>query len=207
MHIPDGFLDQKTVLTTAFVSAVFVGAGLRKIKEKKYENYPAFAGILAAFVFAAQMLNFPIAAGISGHFIGALFLALILGPFSSVVLMFIILLTQSIFFQDGGITALGANVLNMGVVGGIGAYYIYGGLKSINETLAIIAGAIISVTLAAVTCSFELFFSGTVENLKALLYPMITVHFIIGIGEGLITFIAFNFLKKAKPEILTMEKI
>ncbi|GFP29456.1 cobalt/nickel transport system permease protein [Candidatus Hakubella thermalkaliphila] len=118
MHIPDGFLDPKTIITTAVISAGALGYGIKKVNQKLGERQVPLLGLTAAFIFAAQMLNFPVVGGTSGHFLGGVLAAVLLGPWAACLIMAVVLIVQSIGFADGGLTALGANIFNMGVVGG-----------------------------------------------------------------------------------------
>src|SRR5215211_8142059 len=119
MHVPDGFLSPEVALLCAVPAAVAVGIGLRKASTDLDERRVPLLGVTAAFVFAAQMLNFPVAGGTSGHFLGAALAAILLGPWLACLTMSVVLVTQSFVFADGGISALGANVANMGVVGAL----------------------------------------------------------------------------------------
>src|SRR3954452_24610691 len=119
MHIPDGFLSTDVALACALPAALAVGAGLRRASADLDERRVPLLGVTAAFVFAAQMLNFPVAGGTSGHFLGAALAAILLGPWLACVVMSVVLVVQSFVFADGGVTALGANVLNMGVIGAL----------------------------------------------------------------------------------------
>ncbi|MEA2229912.1 MAG: cobalt/nickel transport system permease protein, partial [Solirubrobacteraceae bacterium] len=120
MHIPDGFLDARVAAATGVAAVAAVGYGLRKADETLDDRRVPLLGVTAAFVFAAQMLNFPVAGGTSGHFLGAALAAILLGPWLACLVIAVVLATQAFVFADGGITALGANVLNMGVVGALG---------------------------------------------------------------------------------------
>ena len=124
MHIPDGFLDTKTWIGMGGISALFIGAAVRTANKKISEKHIPLLGVMAAFVFAAQMFNFPVGGGTSGHFMGATLIAILLGPWASVLIMTTVLTVQCLIFQDGGLTALGANIFNMGVVGGFFGYYV-----------------------------------------------------------------------------------
>src|SRR5262245_66289497 len=119
MHIPDGFLTTEVAVACATPAAVAVGVGLKRANVELDERRVPLLGVTAAFVFAAQMLNFPVAGGTSGHFLGAALAAILLGPWLACVVMSVVLVTQSFVFADGGVTALGANVLNMGVLGAL----------------------------------------------------------------------------------------
>src|SRR5918999_1685855 len=125
MHLPDGFLDPKTCLATGAVSALGIGAALRRISPEAGIELAPRMGVTAAYVFAAQMVNFPVAAGISGHLQGALLAAVLLGPHAASVVMAAVFFIQTFFFLDGGHTALGANVLNMGLAGTYGGYALF----------------------------------------------------------------------------------
>jgi len=163
--------------------------------------------VTAAFVFAVQMLNFPIAGGTSGHFLGAGLAAILLGPWMACLVMSVVLVTQSFVFADGGITALGANILNMGVVGAL----LVGGLMLLAQRalphkrgafLAVAGvGAWLAVVAGAVACSFELAISGTVP-LGTVLPAMLGVHVLIGIGEAVITVAAVSAVLSTRPDVV-----
>ena len=123
MHIPDGFLNGATIATTTVISVGGIGNALRLTGKKLKEKQIPLMGVLAAFIFAAQMLNFPIAGGTSGHFVGAALAAVLLGPWTAILIMTCVLIAQCLIFQDGGLLALGANILNMGVIGCLTGYY------------------------------------------------------------------------------------
>lgn len=226
MHIPDGFLDPKistgmmgaavAVLgyclakVGAAVTAVVpqealaaVGKGVqsmalggRRILTKLGEQKIYQMGMVAALVFAAQMFNFPISQGTSGHLIGGVLAAVILGPFAGTLVISVVLAVQMLFFADGGLIAIGANIVNMAVIGTLGCYYIYYYLKKYApEWLAIAAAAWSSVVLAATACSLQIGFSGTIA-MGAVLPAMLRVHIMIGIAEALIT-VAFVYLYRS----------
>src|SRR5690349_18460273 len=119
MHIPDGFLDPQVAVATGVVAGGAVAVGLRKAEASFDERSAPLLGVTAAFVFAAQMLNFPVAGGTSGHFLGAALATVLLRPWLACLVLAVVLLVQALLFADGGITALGANVLNMGVIGAL----------------------------------------------------------------------------------------
>ena len=162
MHIPDGFLNIATVAATSAASAGGIGFALRQAREKLAEKHVPLMGIMAAFIFAAQMLNFPIIGGTSGHLIGAVLAAILLGPWAAVLIMTCVLIAQSLIFQDGGLLALGANILNMAIIASISAYYLYRIITGIMGTTrrGILAGSFIaawgSVMLASIACAIEL---------------------------------------------------
>jgi len=202
MHIPDGFLDAKTFGTLYGVSAVAVGFSIFRLKKVLGEKQVPLIGVVSAFVFAAQMLNFPVAGGTSGHFMGGVLAAVLLGPAAGLVVMTTVLMIQCFVFQDGGVTALGANVFNMGLLGSVAGYYIYSGLrKFFNLSACVFTASLLSIIIAASSCAVELAISGTVP-LKISLLAMVSVHAIIGGGEGLITVAVIGFISKVRPDIL-----
>jgi cobalt/nickel transport system permease protein len=197
MHIPDGFLDAKTVVATAAVSACALKHNVAKAKEELNERELPALGVMAAFIFAAQMVNFPVMAGTSGHLLGAALAAVVLGPYSAGLIITTVLIVQCLFFQDGGLTALGANILNMAVAAPLVANFVYNSVKKFkftgSGTAATFLAAWFSVMAAAFMTSVELAFSGTV-SLGTVLPPMMVVHAVIGIGEGLITSVAVAYI-------------
>lgn len=207
MHIPDGFLDTKVWVAADVAAAAVVAACARKAGRDLQERQVPLLGVTAAFVFAAQMVNFPVAGGTSGHFVGGALVAILLGPASAVIVMTCVLLLQCFLFNDGGLLALGANVLNMAVVGsflGYGVFRLVRRLWSGRGSLAL-AGLVagwFSVVGAACLCAVELGLSGKYP-LAGALAAMGGVHALIGIGEGVITAAVLNFLLKARPELMS----
>ncbi|HEX78876.1 MAG TPA: energy-coupling factor ABC transporter permease [Dehalococcoidia bacterium] len=212
MHIPDGFLNTATVVTTGVVSAGGIANAVRIANKKLGERHIPMMGILAAFIFAAQMLNFPVAGGTSGHVIGAALVAILLGPWAAVIIMSVVLIAQSLIFQDGGLLALGANIFNMGVVAGFGAYYIYrlmGTLLGDSNRSRLVSGFVAawsSVLLASIACAIELAVSGT-SPLSVVLPAMAGVHALIGIGEGLITVAVVSVVMSTRADLLKLQRI
>jgi cobalt/nickel transport system permease protein len=207
MHIPDGFVDIPTAIVTGAVSLGAVGLSVRKATRALSDRTIPLLGVTAAFVFAAQMLNFPVAGGTSGHFLGAVFVAALLGPYASVVVLTAVLVVQALVMADGGITALGANVFNMAVVGGMGGYLILCGLKRIlpktvtGYFFSVAVASWFAVVLASAAASAELAISGTVP-LSVALPAMTSVHMIIGIGEGLITSVVVAAVLATRPDLV-----
>jgi len=224
MHIPDGFLNPGTS-TSLIGVALGVGVyAISKIKQKffakqkkqvlvtpegmemggrtvtkltKYGREKIFKMASAgAFIFAAQMFNFPVAHGTSGHLLGGVLAAVLLGPLAGMLVISIILIAQSLFFADGGLIALGANIFNMGIVGAIGGYYLYQFLKKYIKKIlpAAFVAAWVSVVIASAVASLELAISGTI-SLGTVLPAMTKIHALIGIGEGIITVLVLWGLK------------
>lgn len=207
MHIPDGFLDVKTFSVFYGISVLAIGLAVRKLNNHLSEKHIPLLGVLAAFIFAAQMLNFPVAAGTSGHFMGGVLAGILLGPLSGLLVMATVLIVQCFIFQDGGLTALGANIFNMGIIGAVGGSCIYTVLgKILNKTCSAFIAGWVSIILASAFCAAELAISGTVP-LKIVFIAMVSVHSVIGIGEGLITIAVLGFILKVRPDLLKIEKI
>ncbi len=212
MHIPDGFLNVATVATTYAVSAGGVGNAVRVANKKLGEKQVPLMGILAAFIFAAQMLNFPIAGGTSGHVIGAALAAILLGPWAGVLIMSCVLIAQCLIFQDGGLLALGANIFNMGIVASFSGYYIYRLINSLmgsDRRGALVGGfaaAWGSVFLASIFCALELAVSGA-SPIGVVLPAMAGVHALIGIGEGLITAAVLSLVLATRADLLRLQRI
>jgi cobalt/nickel transport system permease protein len=204
MHIPDGFLDTDVALACAVPAAAAIGIGLRKASTDLDERRVPLLGVTAAFVFAAQMLNFPVAGGTSGHFLGAALAAILLGPWLACLTLAVVLGVQAFVFADGGITALGANILNMGVIGAL----LVGGIMHLARRLApkaILpiagAGAWLAVMAGAAASAVELAVSGTVP-LATGLAAMLGVHALIGVGEAVITVGALSAVLATRPDLV-----
>jgi len=206
MHIPDGFLDLPTAVTTGVMAATGVGVALWQAKRTLPSRKVPLLGVTAAFVFAAQMLNFPVAAGTSGHLVGGVLAAALVGPSAAVIVMTAVLVLQCFLFQDGGVSALGANIFNMAIVGAVGGYVVYELTRRLAVGLrGMVLGAAFagwcSTVLAAVCCAGELALSGRVAW-RVVLPAMGGVHMLIGIGEGVITALVLLAIARARPELL-----
>jgi cobalt/nickel transport system permease protein len=207
MHIPDGFLSPEVAAGTAVIAAGAVGVGLRRAGSRLDDRTVPLLGLTGAFVFAAQMLNFPVAGGTSGHFLGAALATVLLGPWLSCLVLAVVLATQSFVFADGGVSALGANLVNMGVVGAL----LTGGLMLAARhvlprrravLLAVAgAGAWLSVVGGAAATSLCLALSGTIP-LDTVLPAMLGVHVVIGAGEAVITVAAVSALMATRPDLI-----
>jgi len=206
MHIPDGFLDLKTAAATGVLSASVVAISLRRLNGSLPRRKVPLMGLAGAFVFAAQLVNFPIAGGTSGHLMGGVLAAVLLGPAAGVVVITAVLIVQCLLFADGGIVALGANVFNMGVIGSAGGYVIYRGVRLLFKNdrgryVAVVLAAWGSTVLAAACCAGELAWSGTVPWTSA--FPAMTgLHMLIAIGEAVISCLVFSAIAAARPDIV-----
>ena len=207
MHIPDGLVSVPISIATAVVSTGVGAAAVARARRTLGEKNVPILGVSAAFVFAAQMLNFPVAAGTSGHFLGALMVALLLGPLNGFLVMAVVLVMQSLLFADGGLTALGTNIFNMGIVGGLGGYGLFRLLILVlprRRGVFVAAAAVsawFSVVLAASVCAVELALSGT-SPLALALPAMAGVHVLIGIGEGIISAVVVSLMLGVRPDLV-----
>lgn len=205
MHIPDGYLSVPVTVGCGAVSIAGLATAIRCLKDKIEDAKVPTMGVLAAFIFAAQMLNFPIAFGVSGHVLGGLLAAIIVGPEAAVLVMSIVLIFQALLFGDGGLTALGANILNMVLIGTWCAFAIFKLLRWAlrSDGIAIGVAAWLSVVLASSACAIELWLSGSAP-LRLALPLMVGIHAIIGIGEALVTSAAIVFVKRIRPQIVSV---
>ena len=206
MHIPDGFLDVKTAVASGTLAATGVGAALWQAKRTLPSRRVPLLGVTAAFVFAAQMLNFPVAGGTSGHLVGGVLAAVLLGPGAAIIVLTTVLLVQCFLFADGGVTALGANIFNMGLIDVVTGYAIYLGVRRVvtGQRGLVLAAAFAgwcATVLAAICCAGEVAWSGKVA--WRLVFPAMTgVHMLIGIGEGAITALVLLAIVRVRPELV-----
>lgn len=209
MHLPDGFLDAKTALISAGVAAAGVGLALRQVSTSLEPRRMPMLGLGAAFVFAAQMLNFPIAGGTSGHLVGGVLTAILLGPSAAVLVMTCVLIVQCLMFADGGLMALGANVFNMGIVSVCGGYFVFRLLQNVfrmeHQRSAVFAAAFagwFGTVLGSIFCAGELALSNTVP--WSIAFPAVNVHMVIGIGEGLATALILLAILRSRPQLVAV---
>lgn len=206
MHIPDGFLDTKTLVATAVLSSAGLAAAWRSVKKEVPPQKVPLLGVAAAFVFAAQMLNFPVAGGTSGHLMGAVLVSVLLGPGAAAIVMGTVLLVQCFLFADGGMLALGANMFNMALCAVISGYALYSLLRRIlsggwGRTVSVAVASWASVVVSSLCSAGELAWSGTVP--WSTVFPaMMGVHAVIGIGEAVITCMVVTAITVARPDLL-----
>lgn len=207
MHIPDGFLSLGVLLACWALAALGIGVALWRSGRALGGRQAPLMGVLAAFIFAAQMINFPVAGGTSGHLLGGALAAILLGPWAGMITLATVVSIQALGFQDGGLLAVGANVLNMGVIAPLVGYGIYRGVAALarGRRWGLWAGGLAaawgSVVIAAVATAVELALSGTVA-LGVVLPAMAGVHALIGVGEGLITVGALAFVAVVRRDLL-----
>ncbi|MBK9611085.1 energy-coupling factor ABC transporter permease [Candidatus Amarobacter glycogenicus] len=209
LHAPDGFFSTPVAGVFWILTVAALGISLRKAGEQLDERAVPLMGVMAAFIFAAQMFNFQIPGGTSGHLLGGVLAAVLLGPYAGTIVMACVISVQALVFQDGGLVALGANIFNMGIVGTFGGYYVY---RSLTAALggerrmrlpAAAAAAWLSVIAAAILTAFELAASGT-TSLAAALVAMVGWHVVIGVGEALITVGALGFIAASRSDLLQL---
>jgi cobalt/nickel transport system permease protein len=208
MHIPDGFLSLPISLLTWAIAIALIAVCLIRVQAEYQERTVPLMGVCAAFIFAAQMINFPIPGGTSGHLLGGTLAAVLLGPWAGSLVMCVVFFVQAFLFQDGGLTVLGANIVNMGLVGTFGGYYVYRAIRKAlgaNTWRGIGTGTAIaawlSVFVASLLCAVQLGLSGTVP-LQVALSAMAFWHFMIAIGEAVITVVAVRFIWRTRPDLL-----
>ena len=207
MHIPDGFLSHSLNAATFMISAGACTYGVKKVNRTFGEREVPLMGVTAAFTFAAQMINFPIAGGTSGHFLGAVFSSVLLGPWAGLLIMTIVLIVQCLGFADGGLTALGSNIFNMGVIGALGGYTIFYILFTLLQKsrkgffFALTVASWLSIVMGASAAAIELALSGT-SPLNIALPAMAGIHAIIGVGEAIITAAALSLILKTRPDLV-----
>ena len=219
MHIPDGLLDPVTTVVLWIVTIVVMIFSFKKIgkmfDEEDSEKLVPYIGVLAATIFAFQFVNFPVPGGTSGHLVGGTLVGVILGPWAAVIVIFMILVIQSLF-GDGGITAIGANTFNMGIVGGIFGFYIVklcvmilNKTKMRKETKLSVSTAIgsyIAIVLAAFFAGVEIGIGGAIP-INVIVPVMVFWHLVIGVGEAIISALIVYFIYKVKPEFIMTEEL
>ena len=210
MHVPDGFLNAPTSVATGAVAAAGISVALRKAREELDERSAPLAGLTAAFVFAGQMINFPVGVGTSGHLMGGALAAVLVGPWTAVLVLSVVLSIQSLLFADGGLTALGTNITLMGIATVAAGWLVTKAVlavlpkRSASVAPAAAVGAFVSVPVAA--AGFVLLFAmGGEASLPfgPLLGTMLGWHLLIGIGEGVITGLTVSAVVAVRPDLVT----
>lgn len=204
LHIPDGFLNLIVSLICWAITIVTLGFAISKTNKALGEKQIPLMGVMAAFIFAAQMINFPVAGGTSGHMLGGALAAIVLGPWAGMLVMTAVIAVQALLFQDGGLLVMGANILNMGLVTAAIGYGLYRSVigQSKGVKLGMIGfAAWLSVMAGALLTSLQLWLSGT-SQLEIVIPAMMGVHALIGIGEALITVFAVAFIMQTRPDLL-----
>jgi cobalt/nickel transport system permease protein len=209
VHVPDGFINAPTSAATGVIAAGAVAVSLRGARRELDERTAPLAGLVAAFIFAVQMLNFPVAAGTSGHLLGGALAAILVGPYTGVLCVSVVLLMQGILFADGGLTALGVNITNMAIVTTVVAYALFRGLVKVlprtrrSVTAASFVAALVSVPAAALAFTLMYAIGGTTDvSIGKVATAMIGVHVLIGIGEATITALTVGAVIAVRPDLV-----
>jgi len=204
MHIPDGFLNLYVSLICWVITAITISVAVSRTNKALGEKQVPLMGVMAAFIFAAQMINFPVAGGTSGHLLGGALAAIMLGPWAGMLVMTAVIAVQGLLFQDGGLLVMGANILNMGLITCAIGYGLYRSVSGGSRTLKLIGAGIaswISVIAGALFTALQLWLSGT-SQLQVVIPAMLLVHAFIGLGEAVITIAALSFVLQARPDLL-----
>ena len=204
LHIPDGFLSIAISAICWAITIVTLGLAISKTNKALGEKQVPLMGVMAAFVFAAQMINFPAAGGTSGHLLGGALASIVLGPWAGMLVMTAVIAVQALLFQDGGLLVMGANILNMGLVTAAIGYGLYRGVASQSKAVKLgVAGvaAWLSVMAGALLTALQLWLSGT-SQLTIVIPAMLGVHVLIGLGEAFITVAALSFILQTRPDLL-----
>jgi cobalt/nickel transport system permease protein len=209
VHIPDGFINAPTSLAAGAVAAGGVGVSLRRAAQTLQEKQAPLAGLVAAYLFAVQMLNFPVAAGTSGHLLGGALAAILVGPWAGALCVAVVLLVQGLLFADGGLSALGLNIVNMALVTAWGGYAIFlllrRALPATKSSMTVSAGvaAGVSVVLASLAFVVEYAIGGNGgAPVGTVFAAMVGVHTLIGIGEGIITALTIGVVLGVRPDLV-----
>ena len=209
MHIPDGFIDIKTSAAFSAVAAIAVGGAVKGARNQLSEQSAPLAGLTAVFIFAVQMLNFPVAAGTSGHLLGAALAMVLVGPYAATLALSVVLIIQAFLFADGGLTALGLNIFNMGVLGVWASFGIFLILKKFlpktksSIVVASFIAALLSVPAAAAGFVVQYAIGANATfSVSAVLSAMIGTHVLIGIGEGIITALTVSAVLASRSDLV-----
>ncbi len=209
MHIPDGFIDAGTSAGAGVVAAVGLGVCVKKAADTMDDRQVPLAGLVSAFIFAVQMLNFPVASGTSGHLLGGVLAAVLVGPWLGALCVAVVLLVQALLFADGGLSALGLNIVNMALVGALGGYAVFRGLRTLlprskaGVVLAAGLAAALSPVLASIAFVIEYAIGGNgAATVGTVSLAMVGTHLLIGIGEGLITAMTVSAVLAVRPDLV-----
>lgn len=210
LHIPDGFLSAEVAVVFFIITGVCLAACISVANRTLDERAVPLMGVMAAFIFAGQMINFPVSGGTSGHLLGGALAAILLGPWAAAIVLAAVVGLQAIVFQDGGLAVMGANIFNMGILTAFLGYAVYRAAGFFTAAgsgarlVSAFAAAWLTVQAAALFTTFQLVLSDT-SPLDVALPAMMGVHALIGIGEGLITAAALAFILSTRPDLVTGE--
>jgi cobalt/nickel transport system permease protein len=204
MHIPDAFIPIWQGAIYWIIALVFIALALRWARNEMNEEKLPLVAVLAAGIFALQSFNLPVSMGTSGHLVGGALAAIVLGsPFAAVFILTLVLIVQAVLFGDGGITVLGANIINMGVIGGFVGFYTFRGLLSVSKSMPVSAflAAWLACLIPALACAAEMALAGTFPLAEGMI-AMGIYHAIIGIIEGFVTIAAVYLIATARPDLV-----
>lgn len=209
MHVPDGFFDAPTSVATGVVAAAGVAVALRKARAELDDRTAPMAGLVAAFVFAGQMVNFPVGAGTSGHLLGGALAAVLVGPWTGALCVSVVLLVQALFMADGGLTALGTNITLMAIVGAFVGYAVFRVVLLVlprrigSVPVAAAAGALVSVPASAAAFTLLFAIGGTADiAIGKVLAAMLGWHLVIGVGEAVVTGLVVSAVVASRPDLV-----
>ena len=209
MHVPDGFMNVTMSAATGVISFGTLWAYIRSAKDLIADKFIALTGMMSALIFVLQMINFPVAAGTSGHLLGGALAVIVLGPRLGLIWLSVVVIIQSLLFADGGLSALGVNVLNMAIVTSATSWFIVkywikfvGKNKTSIVTVSVLAG-ILSVVFSSIAFTIQYAIGGTISiPVGTILIAMVTTHLIIGLGEGIITALIITLLMRVRPDLV-----
>ena len=209
MHVPDGFMNVTMSAATGVISFGTLWAYIRSAKDLIADKFIALTGMMSALIFVLQMINFPVAAGTSGHLLGGALAVIVLGPRLGLICLSVVVIIQSLFFADGGLSALGVNVLNMAIVTSATSWFIVknwikfiGKNKTSIVSVSVLAG-ILSVVFSSIAFTIQYAVGGTISiPVGTVLIAMVTTHLIIGLGEGIITALIITLLMRVRPDLV-----
>ena len=209
MHVPDGFMNVTMSAATGVISFGTLWAYIRSAKDLIADKFIALTGMMSALIFVLQMINFPVAAGTSGHLLGGALAVIVLGPRLGLICLSVVVIIQSLLFADGGLSALGVNVLNMAIVTSATSWFIVkywikfiGKNKTSIVTVSVLAG-ILSVVFSSIAFTIQYAIGGTISiPVGTVLIAMVTTHLIIGLGEGVITALIITLLMRVRPDLV-----
>lgn len=210
MHIPDGFIDPPTSAAFGVAAAAGVAVALRGARTRMDERLAPLAGLTTVFVFAVQMLNFPVAAGTSGHLIGAALATVLVGPWAAALAMTIVLVVQAFLFADGGLSALGLNVVNLSIVAVVAAHLVFVAARAVlprSKSSVVAAAAIaawVSVPVSAAAFTVQYWIGGEATySVGSVLGAMLSTHALIGLGEAVITALTVSTVLSSRSDLVT----
>jgi len=212
LHAPDGILSVPVAIVMWALSVVAIGISVQRTNRHLDDRAIPLLGVMAAFIFAAQMVNFPVVGGTSGHLVGGVLAAVLLGPWAATLVLTCVIVVQALVFQDGGLVVMGANIFNMGVIGTLGGFALYAAICRLlggeerGRLPAAAVAAWVSVVAAAAAMALELGLSGTTD-LALALTAMVGIYALIGIGEALVTVAALAFVRLVRPDLLRLRDL